>query len=648
MSRPFWRVLLAFAALTLVLTYPLSIDPGGRVLAVAADTDLFIWTLAWDAHALLAQPLSLFDANIYYPQSRTLAYSENLIGASMFSAPVWWATGNGVLAMNVAALASCALCGAGAWLLARRAGLSMSAAFLAGVVFAFAPPRFLRLPQLHLTMIQWVPFALAFLHSYLDGGRRRDLRLAALFFSLQALSSGHGAVFAAVAGAALILYRITLGEPVDIVRRVRDLGVTGAVLLLPSLLVTLPYLSVQREMQLRRSLADASTWTVSAVSFLASPTHVHEFILSQVTDRPINDEAWAYLFPGYLPLILAAAALLPTSRPSPSVRALYGSVWSRLALALEVISVGALAALVYVMAVGPIRWRIGDWTILSVRDTTRVAVLLAVGIAGRAVLIRRAPFGFRGRFVRWRDQTRAWRDVRRRDARLFYALLAVLTLWLSASPPIGLWPAVYWLPGFNFIRVASRFTLLGVLCLAVLAAFGFDRLAAGLTVRRRLVAAGIVCALLVAEFADIPLATTSYGVPAAGGRRLARSSGEAVQRRRGSRAYGARGRRGAAADRLHASLDGALAEDRARLQRAPASAPLRALPPAPPVSRRRERRAPAGARRRLRRRPHRFVSARRVAGGRGAVAAVRGELKLVYSDDSARVYAINKNSHGER
>jgi hypothetical protein len=514
-TRPFWRVLLAFAALTLVLTYPLSIDPGGRVLAVAADTDLFIWTLAWDAHALLAQPLSLFDANIYYPQSRTLAYSENLIGASMFSAPVWWATGNGVLAMNVAALASCALCGAGAWLLARRAGLSMSAAFLAGVVFAFAPPRFLRLPQLHLTMIQWVPFALAFLHSYLDGGRRRDLRLAALFFSLQALSSGHGAVFAAVAGAALIAYRITLGEHVDIARRVRDLGVAGVVLLLPSLLVTLPYLSVQREMQLRRSLADASTWTVSAVSFLASPTHVHEFILSQVTDRRINDEAWAYLFPGYLPLILAAAALLPTSRPSPSVRALHGSVWSRLALALEVISVAALAALVYVMAVGPIRWRIGDWTILSVRDTTRVAVLLAVGIAGRAALIRRAPFGFRGRFVHWRDQTRAWRDVRRRDARLFYALLAVLTVWLSASPPIGLWPAVYWLPGFNFIRVASRFTLLGVLCLAVLAAFGFDRLAAGLTVRRRMVAASVVCALLVAEFADIPLATTSYGVPAA-------------------------------------------------------------------------------------------------------------------------------------
>ena len=514
MSRPFWRVLLAFAALTFVLTYPLSVDPGGRVLAIAPDTDLFIWSLAWDAHALLAQPLSLFDANIYYPQSRTLAYSENLIGGTIFSAPAWWLTGNAVLAMNVAALASCVLCGVGAWLLARRLGVSSSAAFLAGVIFAFAPPRFLRLPQLHLAMIQWVPFTLAFLHSYLDTGRRRDLILAALCFTCQALSSGHGAVFAALAAGTLLLYRILLGEPADIYRRIKDLGLAGAVLLLPSLLVTLPYLAVQREMQLRRSLADASTWAVSAASFLASPTHFHESILSLVTDRRINDEAWAYLFPGYLPLILGIAALVPARSVAPAPRLLYGSALSRAALALEVVVLGSLAVLVYLVAIGPIRWRVGEWTLLSVRGSSRVGVLLVAAIAARAALGRTVPIGFRARLVRWRDRTRDWREARRRDPRVFYGLLAALTLWLSASPPVGLWPAVYWLPGFNFIRVASRFTLLGVLCLAVLAAVGFDRLAVRWSPRRRLVAAAVVCALLVGEFAAIPLGTSPYRVEA--------------------------------------------------------------------------------------------------------------------------------------
>jgi hypothetical protein len=514
MPRESWKVLLAFVALTLVLTYPLSLDPAGRVMAVGADTDLFIWTLAWDAHALVTQPLALFDANIYYPQARTLAYSENLIGGTIFSAPVWWITGNAVLAMNVAALASCILCGVGAWLLARRIGLSTGAAFVAGVVFAFAPPRFLRLTQLHLTMIQWLPFTLAFLHSYLDTGRRRELRLAAMFFSLQALSSGHGAVFTALAAAALVVYRVVLGERIDPGRRLKDLGVAGLALLVPAVLVTLPYLAVQREMQLRRSLEDASTWAVSAISFLASPTHVHEFILSRLTNRRINDEAWAFLFPGYLPLLLSIAAFLPFRRAGSSSRPFYGSVSTRAALALEAFAIAALAIFVYVAAVGPIRWRIADWTLLSVRDAARPAAVLALAVVARVALRRRAPLGLTARINRWRDRTRNWRELRRRDPRVFYGLLAIATLWLSASPPIGLWPAVYWLPGLNFIRVASRFTLLSMLCLAVLAAFGFERLAGRLSSRRRVAAAAIVCVLLLVEFADVPLGTSAYRVEA--------------------------------------------------------------------------------------------------------------------------------------
>jgi hypothetical protein len=510
--RTLLKVFLAFAALTFVLTLPLSLDPAGRVLALAADTDLFIWTLAWDAHAILTQPLAIFDANIYYPQSRTLAYSENLLGGAIFSAPVWWLTGNAVLAMNVAALASCVLCGVGAWLLARRLGASGAAAFVAGVVFAFAPPRFLRLPQLHLTLIQWIPFALAFLHSYLDRRRPRDLRLAIVFFTLQALSSGHGAVFLALAALALIVYRFVLGEPLEWRRWIVDVGIAGGVLLLPAILVVLPYLAVQQEMQLRRSLADASTWAASAASFLASPTHVHRFVLSQATDRPINQEAWAYLFPGYLPLIFAGAAFLWSARTTAVPRPWYGSAWTRAALAVELIWLASLVVTAYVIAAGPIRWRLGATNLLSIRDVSRAALVLTAATAIRAAMIRRVPMETSDRLRRWLDGTGPWRNAWRRDPRGFYTLLALATLWLSAGPPIGLWPAVYWLPGLNFIRVASRFTLLGVLCLAILAALGFDRLTARLSERRRAFAGAAAVVFLVIEFAAIPLETFSYRV----------------------------------------------------------------------------------------------------------------------------------------
>jgi hypothetical protein len=303
--------------------------------------------------------------------------------------------------------------------LARRVGVGPLGAALAGVIFAFSPPRFLRLDQVHLATIQWMPFALAFLHGYLDGGRKRDLRLAAACFTLQALTSGHGAVFLGIAMLGLVVYYAVLGAPIAIATRLRDLGVAGAALLAPTMLMVVPYLVVQHGIGLKRTL---DNWAIPASSFLASPSHVQQYLLSFVPAARINETAGAYLFPGYLPLVLAALAFV-------------------------------------------------------IRDRQTAA----------------SPAG-------------------RPDVRVFYGLLLILAVALAAGPPIGLWPYVYWLPGLNFIRVPSRFMLLATLALAVLAGAGFDRLAARFTPKRAQLAAVVVGALLVGEFAAIPLGTDPFRV----------------------------------------------------------------------------------------------------------------------------------------
>src|SRR5262249_14109148 len=72
------------------------------------------------------------------------------------------------------------------------------------------------------------------------------------------------------------------------------------------------------------------------------------------------------------------------------------------------------------------------------------------------------------------------RDQSRRVV-LFYALLTIVSVWLTVGPPVGLWPLVYWLPGLNFIRVPSRFMLLAILGLAVLAGCGAEHLSRAAT-----------------------------------------------------------------------------------------------------------------------------------------------------------------------
>ena len=407
------RAFILYVAVTLCLAFPLTIHPASRVMLASPDAKLYMWTLAWDTHAFTHQPLSLFDANIYYPERHTLAYSENLIGSAVVAAPVLWLTGNPVLALNLVALLSCVLCGLGTYVLARRVGIGEAGALLAGLIFAFSPPRFFRLSQMHLTTIQWVPFGLAALHAYFDTGRRRDLWLAIGLLTLQALTSGHGAVFLLICALGLAAYRVATGEPIAPVRRMRDVGWVGLALLAPTLLMFAPYLTVQREMGLKRTLDIGSvTWT----SFAASPTHVHAWILSLIPSAGINEHADAFLFPGYLPILLALVAVY------------------------------------------------------------------------------------------------AWRRAPARHTVIFYVLLTLAAVWLSAGSPARLWAWVYWLPGMNFIRVPSRFMVIAVLGLAILSGIGFERLAARFDARKRRLFAVAIGVLLVAEFAAAPLATDAYVV----------------------------------------------------------------------------------------------------------------------------------------
>ena len=107
--------------------------------------------------------------------------------------------------------------------------------------------------------------------------------------------------------------------------------------------------------------------------------------------------------------------------------------------------------------------------------------------------------------------------MRRRGVLLFYVALAGVSLWLALGPSFGLYRLVYDWPGFSFIRVPSRFTLLTVLGVAILAAAGFDWLTARLPARARPIWAAAASAALVGELfaAPLPVAPQIFSLPAA-------------------------------------------------------------------------------------------------------------------------------------
>src|SRR5215203_1869344 len=79
-----------------------------------------LWNVSWVSRTIVADPVHLFDANIFYPNKHALAYSEANLLSGVLGVPVWWATKNPYATLNFVNLAAFATSYFCAWLLIRR------------------------------------------------------------------------------------------------------------------------------------------------------------------------------------------------------------------------------------------------------------------------------------------------------------------------------------------------------------------------------------------------------------------------------------------------------------------------------------------------------------------------------------------------
>ncbi len=295
-----------YALLLLAFTAPVSLDPGARTFAPGPDTRLYLWTLGWDLHALKTDPLHIFDANIFFPERQTLAYSEHLIGAALLALPLSLVTENLDLILNFVLLLATFLGALGCDRLARECGASPRGALLAGIVGGFSGPRLARLTQAHLATLHLVPWSLAFALRYLREGKRRDLLITLALFTLQALTSGHGGLFLALA-LALLFGGAVVSRTLRPAQAIRDCGFAGLLLLLVNVPFVIPFYQVRGRVGLTRVIEDAEGYAPSLGSWLQAPTRTQTALTSSLDSlRPSIDSANAALFPGFVFLGLAA------------------------------------------------------------------------------------------------------------------------------------------------------------------------------------------------------------------------------------------------------------------------------------------------------------------------------------------------------
>ena len=112
--------LVFFAAMAVLHSWPLASDPVHLSRLDNHDAELNTWIVAWVAHILPREPLSLFEAPILYPEQHSLAFSEHMFVPSVMGAPLLWLGASPVLVYNLLIIAGLALSGWAMYLLMAR------------------------------------------------------------------------------------------------------------------------------------------------------------------------------------------------------------------------------------------------------------------------------------------------------------------------------------------------------------------------------------------------------------------------------------------------------------------------------------------------------------------------------------------------
>lgn len=141
-------VILAGVALAILTTWPLVLHLPSRIAPDLGDPVRTAWEIAWVGHAMLHEPLHLFDSNAFYPHPLSLAFSDSLLG---YGPAAWFGSGTvaALVRYNLLFLLAWSLCFVGAYLLARELGTGRVGGAVAGAAFAYAPYKVTEAGHLH-------------------------------------------------------------------------------------------------------------------------------------------------------------------------------------------------------------------------------------------------------------------------------------------------------------------------------------------------------------------------------------------------------------------------------------------------------------------------------------------------------------------
>jgi hypothetical protein len=542
-----WHAFSGYLVIALAITWPLAAGLTRQVPWDLGDPLLVMWVLAWDCEQLLAivsgdvsRIATFFDAPVFHPAPLTLAYSEHFIGQAIQILPVYAVTRDPILSYNLLFLSTFVLAGLGTYLFVHELTGDRRAAFVAGLLFAFAPYRMPQGPHLQVLSSQWMPFALYGLRRFFDaaGGHGsggpdhlrqgyggppklyakaegpplhgwrgwRPLAGAAAALIMQNLSCIYYVFYFMPFAAAYVVWEGVQRRSWRAPRTIAALAAAGLVVILASLPMLLPYIAVRETLELTRTRGETIRYSADVYSYAtAASGQLLWGDLVRLFPKPEGD-----LFPGLVAVALALVGAagwrrVRTDRERRDDGQTRRVLVSTLRLAMLLHMAAAAAALLYrrvTLDLGLFTLRIGNISQMLLRVAIFAGLIAVVSPPARARMMG---------FLRTRG---------------FFVFALIAAVWLSLGPaprslgvPIGLASPYGFLyehiGGFDGLRVPARLAMIAALMLAVLGGMGAAVLGGWLG-RWRLATPllAVLAVAALAESAVLPLPVARIAPPA--------------------------------------------------------------------------------------------------------------------------------------
>ena len=285
-----------------------------QVLAFSSVSDLgdplfSMWRLGWIAHQLPHDPAHLFDGNIFYPATRSLAFSDSMLVPGLIAAPALWLGASLPSVYTSLVMLSFIAAGVAMFSLVRGVTDQTGPAVVAGLIFAFDPFRFAHYSHLELLFTCFMPLATLSLLRTLAFGARRDGMLTGLFIALQGLSSLYYGAYLTIALTIVgLAWVMVVGRPAR--GALGGLAFATIIAAIAGTLASLPYWATRAAVG-ERQPAEVLAFSATPRDYLsandANPRYARAF--------PPAPNGERQLVPGAVPVALAAAALVPPAGP---------------------------------------------------------------------------------------------------------------------------------------------------------------------------------------------------------------------------------------------------------------------------------------------------------------------------------------------